>query len=165
MSTEDRRATLRAIGDKAIYTYKGEERCSEEVLLGVLLCDEVCFVNERECSMTLNGHRFDNETTVVFVACNDVFAWATADGDDLPNDEILPLYKLWRENADWGPAKWSCLRRKEKPQRPVEKRMRQAGIWDEAMEALPPNRYDAWCQERRDAHVAVATAIAAAFAP
>lgn len=69
--------------------------------------------------------------------CNDVFAWGCADVEELPYSEIMPLWRAWKADKVWGTAKWCCRQRNMKPQQPVIRRMKEAGVWDEAMEALP----------------------------
>ena len=119
----------------------GEERCAEEQALSILLEHEVLF-----CNTAINP-----KTVCLYVLCNDIFAWALADAEDFTTLDISPLYKLWEKNHIWGPVKWVCMKRNQKPQRPVEKSMREAGAWDEDMEALPPNIYDENCKKHRAA--------------
>lgn len=76
-------------------------------------------------------------TIAVGVICNDVFAWGCADAEELPYSEIIPLWRAWKADKVWGTAKWCCRQRGVKPQQPVIRRMKEAGVWDEAMEALP----------------------------
>lgn len=77
------------------------------------------------------------------VNCSDIFAWACSDAEDLPENQILPLYKMVKADPHWGDTKWCCMRRNQKPQPPVEKMMREAGAWDEMMDKLGPNTMDA----------------------
>ena len=79
----------------------------------------------------------------VFVVCNDMFAWGCADGEDLPFDEIENLYRMWRKDPQWGPAIWCMIKRKEMPQKPLEKMIRKAGIWDLDSLGLDKNVTDA----------------------
>jgi hypothetical protein len=102
----------------------------DEKALSELLADGVLFCN--------SGAR----TTVLYVNCNDVFAWGCADAEDFLTDEIRPLYRMWVANRIWGPVRWVCLKRNQKPQAPVERDMRAAGQWDDAMETLRENVYD-----------------------
>lgn len=125
------------------------EEITEEEALAILLADELIFGNGRrfwqpqwELDPENPGRLRDTgkgalegPTTALFVNCNDVFAWGCADAEALPYDEILPLYRASRKN--WGATKWCCLRRKQRPQAPVEADMRRAGAWDEELEALP----------------------------
>ena len=89
----------------------------------------------------------DKPTTVIFLNCNDVFAWGCADGEDLLNDDELDIEKneLYRlviyvlENRKWGSTKWVCWKRNMQPQKPVADSMKKDEAWDDFMESLPPN--------------------------
>lgn len=113
----------------------------EEMALALLLANGVVFLNslwwEKECP-----ERIQNAIAVA-VNCNDIFAWACADAEQLPYDQIETLYRMWKADERWGPAKWCCLKRKEKPQKPVIDAMKKDGAWDEQMEALGKNVTDA----------------------
>lgn len=78
-------------------------------------------------------------TFYVGVICNDIFAWACADSEELPYSEIQNLYDLWYEDQVWGPAKWCAIKRNQKPQAPVIRDMKRDGAWDAVMEALGEN--------------------------
>jgi hypothetical protein len=123
------------------YIVDGKEYCDEEKALAILLAEEVCFVNERDyvhpISWTEGKIQIAGSTTIVFVICNDLFYWGTADAEDLPHDEIGKLFKMWYADKRWGPDKWCCFRRNLRPQVPIVKMMKEAGVWDDAMEALP----------------------------
>ena len=49
--------------------------------------------------------------------------------------EASPLFGLLTLE---DPARWCCLRRNMRPQPPVLRSMQAAGVWDDALEALPP---------------------------
>jgi hypothetical protein len=80
---------------------------------------------------------------IMCVSCSDVFYWACADSEPLPihgfPDEDVKIIELYNEcrKGEWGSAVWCCLNRGMRPQLPVEKAMRDAGIWDARMDALP----------------------------
>jgi hypothetical protein len=85
----------------------------------------------------------DEEPTLgLSLLINDVFVWGGADYEPVPENALRDLYRDWRADTDWGPIRWACIRRNEQPQKPIADRMRAAGAWDEAMEALRPNLYD-----------------------
>jgi hypothetical protein len=114
--------------------FEGEEICDEELALAELLAAGVLF---------WNTGRFDEEETVVlFVNCNDLFAWGCADAEPFTSDEIPDLYRAWK-SGPWGVDKWCGRRRNQEPQEPVVKRMKAEGVWDAAMEALGTNTLDA----------------------
>jgi hypothetical protein len=85
----------------------------------------------------------DNVTLCVNV--NDIFAWACADAEDFPTDQIQAVYDA-HKSGPWGTARWACIRRNQRPQPPVEARMKAEGAWDDVLDALPPNTQDAETQ-------------------
>jgi hypothetical protein len=95
------------------------------------------------------------KAAVLFVNCNDVFAWACADCEEITeNDgeepsEIIELYKCYKQSSKWGGTRWVCIKRKEKPQDPIVEAMKKDGQWDEVMENLPPNYYWTKIKENR----------------
>lgn len=100
----------------------------EEAALAHLLMNEVVF---------LNSHWWKEEwpeearkRTSLNVNCNDVFAWGCADAESMLHDDIENLYRMWLKDPAWGSAVWCMIRRNQMPQKPVEKRIRDAGIWD-----------------------------------
>jgi len=119
----------------------------EENALSALLKDGILFCNERNYSSTPGGPS-EGLTIVLFVICNDIFAWGCADAEDLPISELENLYKMWLKNNKWGSTKWCCIRRKEKPQRPAVELMKKDGAWDDELECLSENRYDALFAEK-----------------
>lgn len=79
----------------------------------------------------------------VSVNCNDIFAWGCADAEDLPFKEIENLYRMWKADPNWGPAKWCAIQRNQKPQKPVIDSMKKSGSWDAVMESLESNTMQA----------------------
>jgi hypothetical protein len=131
--------------EHVFFTINGKEYCDNELALSVLLKKSVLFCNERYYSESKDCKSI-GPTIVIFVNCNDIFAWACADAECLPLDEIPVLYRMWERDKAWGPAKWCCIRRNEKPQEPVIDYMKSAGVWDDIMEKLPDNNYDLLCK-------------------
>ncbi len=43
--------------------------------------------------------------------------------------------------------KWICIKRNQKPQKPIVDSMKRLGVWDETMEVLPLNKYDQACYD------------------
>lgn len=127
--------------EKVFFTVGDEECCDDELALSHLLKDGVLLCNTAHYSWNKDG-KSNGETIVLFVNCNDIFAWACADAETVTTGEIPALYRLWQANNAWGPAKWCAIKRNEKPQAPAIEYMKKAGIWDEQMEALRPNHYD-----------------------
>lgn len=119
--------------DKLFFTIDGKEYCNEPALLSELLGAGILFSNERE-------YLFDGanagSTIVLFVQCNDLFWWGTADAMDLPLVELPKLYKMWKADPKWGVEKWCCFQRKLRPQKPIIEMMKKQGAWGQDMEAL-----------------------------
>jgi hypothetical protein len=110
-----------------------------ELALAHLLMNGVIFTNDHWWEKEAPQHL--QKATGLFVNCSDVFAWGCADSDELPHDQIKPLYKLWAANPKWGPVKWACIHRDEQPQEPIKRDMKAEGYWDAELEVLPENSY------------------------
>ncbi len=67
----------------------------ENMALGLLLLDEVLFCNQRKY-VEVDG-TITQSITVLFVLCNDVFLWGSADGEPLLNSDIEPLFSLCKK--------------------------------------------------------------------
>lgn len=126
----------------------------EEKALACLLNGGVIFLNTVDLSKAFpEWYKEKVYTTVCYVNANDVFAWGCADAESISNSdgdadsEIISLYKLWKENNNWGPIKWLCLKRNQQPQNPIKRDMSKSGYWDEQLESLPENGYDKACKE------------------
>jgi hypothetical protein len=121
----------------------------EDAMIAYMLLDEVLWTRSAHYTGNKDSqYEFHGKGTIVLLGCNDVFAWGCSDSEELQHDKVPELFMLWHENHRWGPAKWCCIKRNEKPQRPVEKAMREVGIWDAQMDALPENQYDKVCRDR-----------------
>jgi len=103
-----------------------EKDCNEiEMKLAHLLCEGVIFCN--------NGwfkDKWPKDYITLHVNCNDVFAWACADAEDVTYHEVSELYEMYKKDPCWGPAAWCIKKRKQMPQSPVEKRIKEQGIWN-----------------------------------
>lgn len=122
--------------DDAFLRYDGRVEVDEELALAALLRDSRVFANSAD--YTFNG-KPTGHTVILFVGCNDLFAWGCADAEDLPYSEIPALYRAWREDPEYGVERWCCFRRNLQPQGPVKRDWVESGKWDAALEALPPN--------------------------
>ena len=80
-----------------------------------------------------------NGRLFLLVNCNDIFTWGSSDCEDIDRNDVPVLYDMWKTDHVWGSAKWCALKRQQRPQEPVVKRMKEAGVWDEQMEALGKN--------------------------
>lgn len=124
--------------DDCFFELDGEEYCMKELALARMLQADILFCN----TGYFGEGEMREQTVVLFVNCNDLFAWGCADAEPVREDEIGDLYKAW-QSGKYGVDKWCCKRRKQQPQGPMEKLIRAAGEWDAEMEALPANTQDA----------------------
>lgn len=120
----------------------GEKHYFHEQILGWLLLSNEAFIN----SSVIDKQFWDDddtpqETTIIFINCNDVFAWACAEGEPATDDDIEKLYEELKKDQGWGSVIWVCKKRNQKPQIPVEEDMKKSGSWTEEMESLRPNDY------------------------
>lgn len=99
-------------------------------MLAVLLVEDVCFVSTYN-----NSTKRHDGGIYIIVICSDTFAWACADGEAIRHDDILDVYVASR--TMWGVTRWVSLRRNMRPMIQIEKRMRESGVWDSAMDDLP----------------------------
>lgn len=76
-------------------------------------------------------------TIGVYVGCNDLFYWASADAECVSFPEVEDLYRSWLDDPKWGAWVWCCKRRKLQPQAPVKRDMIEDGVWTGELEALP----------------------------
>ena len=116
----------------------------ESKALARLLADDVVFLNNHWWAKDWPEEA--QKITSLNVNCNDVFAWACADAEEMEYSEIRALYDLWDKDRDWGAAKWCAIKRNQKPQPPVIASMKKSGSWDAVMEALGSNTQDAEVQ-------------------
>lgn len=121
---------------------KGE--IDQEQVVALLLINEVIFLNTPWWKDDWPEEA--KNATVMFVNCNDVFAWGCADAETIELHEIESLFDLWEKDSVYGAEIWCILKRKELPQRPVYNRIKERGIWDlDALaeeHGLKANHYD-----------------------
>jgi hypothetical protein len=103
------------------------ETCDENIL-AVLLIEEVVFLNDNWWQKDWSDDA--KKLFSINVNCNDVFAWGCADAESLTYGELANLWGFWKKDPSWGAAVWCMIKRNQMPQKPVEKRIREEGIWD-----------------------------------
>jgi hypothetical protein len=105
-----------------------ENDFQEENALAALLLSGAVFLNsnwwEKEWPEDAR------KTVALCVNTNDVFAWGCADAESMMHDEIEEVFNYWNKDQHEGTAVWAMIKTKQMPQRPVEKAIRDAGIWD-----------------------------------
>lgn len=120
----------------------------EAKALAILLVDEICFLNTVNVQGTYKQYKSPIWTTCVYVNCNDLFDYASADAECIvTNDgesgsEIISLYKMYIEDKKWGAEKWLCIKRNSQPIPVVKKNMISDGSWSKELESLPKSHWD-----------------------
>lgn len=109
------------------------EFCYGEAL-SILLKDEIVWVNN-------NRDKNNKLIPWLLVNTNDIMMWACGDNEELEYDQIESLTKLYLDNFEWGPTKWTCLYKNMQPQYPIVRDMKKSGYWDSELENLPLNIY------------------------
>lgn len=107
------------------WDFNGKIIFETDVALAVLIAENVVFLNSHWWREDFSDK--DKRLISVNVVCSDIFAWACADAERLPYNEIQNLYELWEKDSDWGPAAWCIKQRKQAPQKLVEDAMTKAG--------------------------------------
>ena len=105
---------------------------------------------EAVAQLLQNNIVFINYEQGVIVNCNDIFAWAVADGERLENEtEVEELYKLCMQYPTYGSVIWCCKKRNMQPQSPVAKRMKELNEWPIYLDRLQENSYDRYLKENK----------------
>ena len=128
------------------FDINGKKEPDHEAMAAHLLEENILFVNSRK--YVIEDAISKNETLILHLNCNDVFAWAYADGEDVSYNELPELFKMYEANRDCGPTQWVCIKRNQKPQAPIVKYMKENNGWNEIMEALPENKYEAYYKKK-----------------
>ncbi len=78
------------------------------------------------------GKPWQEDAITLHAGCNDIFAWGCADSEDVKHGDVNDIYAFWKHDPDHGVAAWCIMKRKQMPQRPVEKMFREhkAHLWD-----------------------------------
>lgn len=130
----DEKGSGRFVDDEfgqAIFSYKGEELFELGAALGWLLKEEIVYAYE-----------LADKSFAFGVNCNDVFAWGCADIEEFDASELEGLYRESIKDKAYGPIIWCCRHRKQQPQPPLIKRMKEHGVWTAELEAIPKNTMD-----------------------
>lgn len=108
--------------------------CEESALIELLAAD-VLFANGRRY-LCLDGTP-KPETIVLFLSCNDLWSYATADAIEVAHGDIEPLYQAWRQGSYVGVMQWACVKVGLRPLAPLEEKWRREGLWTPALDVLP----------------------------
>lgn len=74
---------------------------------------------------------------------SDLFAWAYSDYEEITEDIFDDAYEAWKNGGYDGMLIWHCKRQNQKPHWPQEVLWRKSNLWDDKLEVLPDNKYDA----------------------
>jgi hypothetical protein len=131
------------------YDGKKEVYFDEEQAILQLLTEEILFSNYRTHSSDDKKLTNDGKTIVLFLNCNDVFAWACADAEDVSSiEELKSLYDYCEKYGAWqGSTIWVCMKRNQKPQRSLEKMLKDNNAWPIEVEKLQENKYDKFLKD------------------
>lgn len=113
----------------------GKEYCDEETAIALMLLDQTLFLNEGICPYTLSNG-VNPKSSILYVNCNDTFAYCSSDAEPIPYSQIGELFKLWHQNHTLGPIKWVSLQRQQLPVFEYIKDLKESGMWDESLERL-----------------------------
>lgn len=100
-----------------------ELKLAHLIINNVIFCNNGWFYGEQSIP-------WKTDAISLHVNCNDLFAWGCADSEDITFSELSELYDMWRKDPDYGTDIWCIKKRKKMPQAPVEKMIREAGVWD-----------------------------------
>lgn len=124
-----------------IWEMDGEEYCTNEEALMLLLHDNVLFANSRQYYDKITDKLYP-ATVLLFVNCNDTFYYASADAESVELSEVKELYKLWLKNKSYGPTIWACLKRNTQPIPQIKKYLIDNDLWSDELENCEKNYYD-----------------------
>ena len=75
------------------FDINGEKEPDHEAMAAHLLEENILFVSSRK--YVIEDTISKNETLILHLNCNDVFAWAYADGEDVSYNELPELFKMY----------------------------------------------------------------------
>lgn len=115
------------------YDFSNEKRTFLEfdngkALAYLLMCEKVFINDYRRVIDKKTQEEF--VVTSILVNCNDVFAWACADAEEITSKELKELYYYVKKDMDYGSIVWCIKKRNMMPQKPVYDMIKRAGIWD-----------------------------------
>jgi len=125
------------------------EKISEEDMVSELLQERILYCHSTKTYDEISKE-IEPETITIYMLCNDIFAWGCADSEQVTLSDLKDLYHEFKEDKDGGPVRWVCRKRNEKPQKPVEKWMREGKYWNDEMESLPENHYEEFLRKERE---------------
>lgn len=125
--SEDRMSTVEYVSVYQDWDHREGLTFIEESAVIELIVNGVLFV----------AGGISGSTLELYINCNDLFWWASADAEPCKPSELESLYKAWNENHKWGVSIWCCMHRNLQPQLPVRTAMSKDGVWTGALSSLP----------------------------
>ena len=95
--------------------------------------DAIDLLLEDKLEVTVNAGEVS-----LLVICGDTFVYGCSDAQPITCEEI-PSFKGLLNSGKHGQYRWLSIKRNEKPLREIIKWMKDAGEWDDELEALPDN--------------------------
>ena len=86
----------------------------------------------------------------VAAVCNDVFAYASADAQEVQFNELQDLYEHYHRDPLWGVSVWCMKKRNMMPLNRVADRIRCLGVWDLDSMNLNENPSERCLRERAE---------------
>lgn len=63
--------------------------------------------------------KHDNEKPKLCLLMNDVWQWASADGESVDWMDVPAIHKIWKDMGSDGLLVWACKKRNMRPQKPL----------------------------------------------
>ena len=97
-------------------------------MLAALLAAEVIFLNNHWWQTDWPEQA--QKTAALCVECNDIFAAACADAEEVSLEEIPDLYEHWLKDPQYGARVWCIKKRGIMPQSAYRPIIERSGMWD-----------------------------------
>jgi hypothetical protein len=107
---------------------QGDKEFEKELALSVLLLERVVFINNFWWKE--EWEKEQQQKFSINVNCSDVFAWGSADAENLDFEELEDLFNHYKKDPEWGAAIWCIKKRGLMPQTAVKEMIEVEGIWD-----------------------------------
>lgn len=85
-----------------------------EMAIEMVCADDAFFTSYDEVTK-----KHDGTKPKLCLLMNDVWQWASADGESVEWADVEPIYRLWKEQGSDGLLVWACKKRNMRPQKPL----------------------------------------------
>jgi hypothetical protein len=130
----------------ALYQPDIEKIFEPEKALAYLLADEQVFLNTHWWKKEWSEEQ--KNLFSINVNCNDIFAWACSDAEEITYSDLEGLWWHYKLDPLFGTAVWCIKRRKQLPQPPVYRNIKEQGIWNLEIMGLEENSQNAYVQSQ-----------------